>query len=156
MAKRLKIGDIVEIETKKGLAYIQYVYHHDEPPRYGRLIRVLPGFFDKTPASFSELVKQKERFVTFCPIVQAVNKGYMHIVGNEPVSEEFNKLPLFRARGGIDTDGKVVSWWLWDGEKEWKIGNLTPEQRKLPIREVINDTLLIERIESGWKPEETC
>ncbi|KKQ94781.1 MAG: hypothetical protein UT18_C0007G0037 [candidate division CPR2 bacterium GW2011_GWC2_39_10] len=80
----------------------------------------------------------------------------MHIVGNEPVSEEFNKLPLFRARGGIDTDGKVVSWWLWDGEKEWKIGNLTPEQRKLPIREVINDTLLIERIESGWKPEETC
>jgi hypothetical protein len=49
--------------------------------------------------------------------------------------------------------GKVKVWWLWDGEREWQVGELTEEQRGLSFREVWNDTLLIERIESGWTPE---
>ncbi len=44
-------------------------------------------------------------------------------------------------------------WWLWDGEKSWKVGEISPAQRKLPIKEVMNDTMLIELIEDGWTPE---
>ncbi|WP_176536262.1 hypothetical protein [Rhizobium sp. L9] len=44
-------------------------------------------------------------------------------------------------------------WWLWDGEKEWRIGQLSAEQHQLSIRGVWNDTLLVERIEFGWTPE---
>jgi hypothetical protein len=40
---RLKLGDIVEIKTAKGFAYAQYVNFHDRPPRYGTLMRILPG-----------------------------------------------------------------------------------------------------------------
>ena len=44
-------------------------------------------------------------------------------------------------------------WWLWDGEKEWQIGSITNEQRKLPIRQIWNDTMLIARLEQEWRPE---
>ena len=42
---------------------------------------------------------------------------------------------------------------LFDGVNEWPIGKLTKEQKHLPFNEVWNDTLLVERIESGWTPE---
>ena len=45
-------------------------------------------------------------------------------------------------------------WWLWDGEKEWKVGTLSPEMRAFPILGIVNDTALIEMIEAGWKPED--
>lgn len=47
----------------------------------------------------------------------------------------------------------LITWWLWDGVNEWPIGKLTKEQKHLPFNEVWNDTLLVERIESGWTPE---
>jgi hypothetical protein len=60
---------------------------------------------------------------------------------------------VFRA-GVVDPAvGKVVDWWLWDGEKEWRVGSISDEQRKLPIRGCWNDTMLIKRIEEGWLPE---
>ncbi|KAB0641126.1 hypothetical protein F7R21_16180 [Burkholderia latens] len=49
--------------------------------------------------------------------------------------------------------GKVENRWLWDGENEWMVGQITAGQRKLPIREAWNDTMLINRIEEGWLPE---
>jgi hypothetical protein len=52
-----------------------------------------------------------------------------------------------------DRYGKVHDWWLWDGEKEWKVGKLTPEMRLYPDLGVVNDTRLIEMIEAGYNPE---
>jgi hypothetical protein len=75
------------------------------------------------------------------------------LVGNVVVPLEAQAFPTFR-NGVIDpSTGKVKVWWLWNGEKEWRVGEITAEQRRLPILGVWNDTLLIERIESGWTPE---
>ncbi|MDQ8205892.1 hypothetical protein QEH52_00080 [Coraliomargarita sp. SDUM461003] len=91
--------------------------------------------------------------MNFFPLQAAVNHGGVEIVGNEVVPAEEKSFPVFRT-GMVDPQTRKVSvWWLWDGEKEWKIGKLSPEQRSLPIRGVWNDTILIERIESGWTPE---
>lgn len=151
MPKRAKIGDVIEIKTKKGLAYAQYTYKHDKPPRLGALIRVLPGFFKKRPSSFSELVKEKERFIAFFPLGAYVHRKVVSIVGNEPLPDEWKELPLFRDGIEDPETGKVTVWWLWDGEKSWKVGELTSEQRKLPVKPgTWNDIMLIHRIESGW------
>lgn len=40
---RARIGGIVEIPTKNGLAYAQYTHNHTEPPKYGQLLRVFEG-----------------------------------------------------------------------------------------------------------------
>ncbi len=81
-----------------------------------------------------------------------MDKKIFVIIGNFPIPEFAKKFPLFRT-GVIDpATGKVKVWWLWDGEKEWRVNDITLEQRKLPLRGIWNNTLLIERIEQGWLP----
>lgn len=149
MAKRVKLGDIIEIPTSKGLAYAQFSHLH---PRYNALLRILPGLFDLRPADLSSIVESPEVFVPFFPLQAAINQDIFEVAGNHPVPDFAKSFPLFRA-GVIDPATKKVNiWWLWDGTKEWKVGEITPEQRNLPLRGIWNDTLLIERIESGWTP----
>lgn len=153
MVKRVKIGDVIEIQTAKGLAYAQYTHFHSRPPRYGNLIRVLPGFFNDRPSNFSKIVKAPTKFVKFFPLQAAINKGIVTIVANEPVPAHAQKFPIFR-NGNISPETKKVRvWWFWDGEKSWKVGNITEEQRKMPILGLVNDTRLIDLIESGWTAE---
>ena len=149
MAKRVRIGDIIELPTKRGFSYGQFSHKH---ARYGALIRVLPEFFRARPDDFAELVHRPEMFVTFFPLQAAVNRGIFEVVGNCVVPEFAKAFPLFRAGVADPATRKVKMWWLWDGEKEWKVGDITTEQRKLPLRGIWNDTLLIERIEIGWTP----
>ena len=56
---RKKIGDVIEIPTSKGFAYVQYTHYHKDPPVYGSLIRVLQEFYKTRPSEqeFSEIVK---------------------------------------------------------------------------------------------------
>jgi hypothetical protein len=151
MPKRPRIGDIVEIPTRRGLAYAHYALRKEQ---FGALLRVLPGFFTERPSNFVHLVGQPPRFVAFFPLGAAVSRGIFEIVATVPVPELAQRLPLFRAAGHIDRQGRVHDWWLWDGERSWRVGRrLRPEHRSLPLQEVINDTLLIERIEADWTPE---
>lgn len=150
MPKRARIGDVVEIDTPKGRAYAQYTHKHAQ---WGGLLRILPGIFMETPADLERLVAEKAAFSTFFPLQQAIKQDIVRIVGNVPVPLHLRRFPTFRAPmpdafGGTD---RIIGWWLWDGEREWPVGRLTHEQRELPIREVINDTLLVERIVSGWR-----
>ncbi len=152
MAKKAQIGTVVEIETKLGNAYAQFSQYHEAPPRYGALLRVLPGTFRERPKDFKDLVKLKESFAVFFPLQAALNKGIVQIVAQEEVPLHSRKFPLFRAGNDNPATGKVEQWWLWDGEKSWKIGKLTDEQMDLPIKEICNDLALIQRIENGWTP----
>lgn len=147
--QKIKIGDVIEIPTAKGFAYAQFSHSH---ARYGALLRVLDGIFEVRPEDLNKVVNQQEIFMTFFPLQAAVDKKIFEVIGNFLVPEAAMKFPLFRT-GVIDpATGKVKVWWLWDGEKEWRVNDITTEQRKLPLRGIWNDTLLIERIEQGWTP----
>lgn len=150
MAKRIKVGDLVEIPTSKGLAYAQFTLKEKQ---WGALLRILPGFHPERPSNFSGLVREREVFVVFFPLQAAVNRQIFEIAGNEEVPDWAKRMPVFRMAGPIDRSGKVLEWWLWENGVESRIGKLSAEQRKLPILEVWNDTLLIQRIEEGWTPE---
>ena len=140
MAKKVRIGDIIETPTANGLAYAQFSNTH---ARYGALLRVLPGFSKVRPSDLFALVHQPEAFVAFFPLQAAVNQSLFELVGNAPVPDFAKPFPLFRT-GVVDpSTRKVRDWWLWDGEKEWKVGEITAEQRKFPLRGIVNDTLLI-------------
>src|SRR4051812_39293924 len=90
MANKIKTGDIFEIPTRKGLAYAQFTHAH---PRYGALIRVLPGFFHARPGDFEQLVGHHESFVTFIPLQAAVNRGIFSIVANCSVPDFASSFP---------------------------------------------------------------
>lgn len=150
--KRPQIGDIVEITTSKGLAYAQYTHEHTKPPCYGSLLRVLPGLYSQRPSDLSELIGQKEKFVTFFPLKSELKHEdtVFKIIANEALPEWAVAFPVFR-NGLPDREGNVHEWWLWDGDKEWKVGKLTPEEIRLyPGLGVANDTALIQMIENGW------
>ncbi|WP_233212723.1 hypothetical protein [Collimonas sp. PA-H2] len=67
----------------------------------------------------------------------------MQKITNCAIPEHSRNTPVFRA-GVVDpATNKVETWWFWDGDKEWKVGAITEEQRKLPIRGSWNDTLLV-------------
>lgn len=153
--KRPQIGDVVEIETPKGLAYAQYTFACKEPSVYGALIRVLPGLYDSRPSNFSELVREKERFFVFFPLGAACNRGIVKIVAYEEIPKGSRGIPLMRSSSRYrDKFGKMIEadWWLWDGKEERRIGKLPEKYHDLSLRSIWNDTLLIERIVSGWRP----
>jgi hypothetical protein len=150
MPKRPQIGDVIEIPTSKGLAYAQYTHQH---PTHGGLIRVFDILFESRPNGFSELVNGAVRFSTFFPVAAAIKRGIFKVVGHENVIPQNQAFPIFRNGVGDPQTKKVAVWWFWDGQKDWKVGEITPAQRKMPIVGVWNDTLLVERIERGWTPE---
>jgi hypothetical protein len=148
---RAKIGNIVEIGTPSGLAYALYTHRNAE---FGAMLRLFDILHASRPSSCETLVKDAVRFTTFYPLQPAVNRGFVQIIGNVSVPEDLRAFPLFRAAGLIDPQTRrATSWWLWDGTEEWRIGDLTPEQRKLPIRSIWNHAFLVDRIVEGWRPE---
>ncbi len=148
---RPKIGDVIEIQTPRGFAYAHYTHEHQRTPKYGALIRVLAGIHAARPELFENLVAQAPQFITFFPLGSACARRIVTIVGHEAIPCASQAFPLFRA--SMRTPKGYGPWWLWDGTKEWKVGRLEPGMEQLPIRGVINDTLLIERIVKGWRHE---
>lgn len=147
---RPKIGDVVEIDTGEGFAYAHYSHQHS---MYGALLRVFADLKSERPTDLASLVAGRPTFQNFFPLAAAVNRRIVSIAGNVPLSEEAKRFPTFRAGVEDPATGRVALWWLWDGQKEWRVGPLTAELRPLPIRDVWNDTLLKERILSGWTSE---
>lgn len=146
-----KIGDLIEIGAPSGWAYALFTH---SSKMYGALLRMFPGIFQSRPDDLSVLVHQTPLFSCFFPLNAAVKQGRVAVAGKVRVPNELSAFPVFRAGMLNPATGKVDNWWLWDGENEIRIGSLTPEQRKLDIRGVWNDTLLIERIEKQWRPEQ--
>ena len=150
MAKRIKIGDLVEVPTSRGLFYAQYTHSN---PEYGTLIRVLDGVYSERPQDIHFLAQSPTRFVLFCFLQSAVNRGAWKVIGNASVPGHSRQFPLFRSGLADPLTGVVKDWWLWDGNTAWRVGSLHKEQFRLPERGIWTDALLIERLESGWNPE---
>ena len=146
----LKEGDVFSIKTADGDAYFQFVKIMRPS---GALIRVLPGTYSEKPLNLKEIISIETNFWIFFPLSEAHKQGIVKKISHCELPEHARKTPLFRA-GVVDpSTGKVETWWFWDGDKEWMVGAITEEQRRLPIRGTWNDTLLIKRIEQGWLPE---
>jgi hypothetical protein len=146
----VKAGDVFAIKTANGNAYFQFV---KKVAPMGSLIRVLPGIYPDRSPEWSELVAHETNFWIFFPVAAALKQGIVQKVAHCMIPDFARKTPIFRA-GVVDpSTGKVETWWLWDGEREWKVGSITEEQRRLPIRGSLNDTMLVKRIEEGWLPE---
>jgi hypothetical protein len=151
MKKRASLGDIIEIQTKKGLNYAQFSHRY---PTGGEIVRLLPGAFKERPLDFKWVETERELYYVCFPLQTAIHRGIFLIVGKAKIPEFCQEFPVLRI-AMTGKDGKYGDWWLWDGKKEWRVGNiLTEKQKKLSFKEFINDTLMIERIEAGWLPEQ--
>lgn len=145
----VRIGTIIEISTSKGLAYAQYTHKHAD---YGYLIRIIQGLQQSTPTDIDSLAQRPTNFVTFFPLGAAIKRKIFKVIGVRPVPEFAQNFPIFKSGHYDPEQGKITVWFLWDGTNDWRVDKLTEEEKDYPIQEVINATLLIERIETGWTP----
>lgn len=150
-AMRPRIGDVFEIETSRGLAYLQYTHRHDQ---FGELVRVLPETYASRPPRLEDVMARKERFYIFFPVGGAARQGLVARVGNYPIPEWARNFPLMRWAGLESRSGEVKDWWLFDGQKEWWVGPLRPEHHDLSLVEIWNPAALTQAIADGWSPRD--
>ena len=150
MTRRKKIGDVYEIKTSKGLAYFQYTHENE---KMGSLIRVLDEFYAKRPLTkdLQNLVNKKHKFQTFCYLNDAIKKAEVVFIENLEIPLLATNFPIFKGTNSMPKrDPLDKIWWLWDGEKSWRVGKLSlEEQMKYPIKKLCDATALIKNIETG-------
>lgn len=147
MARKVRLGDILQVLTSRGVAYAQVTHKH---PEFGFLIRVFNGFYNEQPKDFSVVVDCEPQFSAFFVVQGAVNQGLLSVVANVPVPESLKVFPTFRSRNG----GKGGSIWLWSGGESIRLeGGISSEELKHSTRGIISAPLLIERIENNYRAE---
>lgn len=157
--KGLKIGDIAEIATASGLAYVQYT--HDTRD-FGELVRVLPGLYPTRPSDLAELAKQKEAYFIFYTLKYALRAKQVEVVANQPVPNWAKAVPLMRHAAGRGADGRISGWRLVPALTELTVPflqqtpvlrELTSEQLKLSVHQLWPHPVMIKELARGWTPE---
>lgn len=131
---KLSPGDIVEITTESGLAYVQVTHNHVS---YPEVVRVLPGPHETRP-EITLLAKAPTVFPAMFPLGGALEQGRIsgRKVGTYAIPDRDRTFPTFRMPVR-DRQGNVVYWWLWDGEGlRFETGS-GPGNDELPLREVM-------------------
>ncbi|WNG57763.1 ribonuclease E inhibitor RraB [Archangium gephyra] len=149
--KQARIGDVLEVSTPRGLAYIHYTYFTYRP--YFEVIRVLPGFFATRLADFTELVNHPKAFFAFYPARPAVSQGLVEIVAHHPVSPDKAFPAVYRWAGARSREGRVLAWRICEGTKETLVRELSEEQRYLPIFSIFLHDSLVSALTKEWRPE---
>lgn len=136
-------GDIVEIETSKGLAYVQLTHLH---PSYPPVIKFMKGPYENRPDNVTVLTAESAP-VAMVPLSAVLRKlGLKHCcIGNMDIPRSEQKFPIFRMpiRGKA---GEIIYWWFWDGQGLTFSTELADHQEKLPMREVMSSERFLEQL----------
>ncbi|MBU1315793.1 MAG: hypothetical protein KJ947_21110 [Alphaproteobacteria bacterium] len=106
-------GDVVEISTPAGLAYVQVTHTH---VAYPEVVRILPGLHAERPP-VSAISSGKTRNVVMIPLAGALAQGKLDgvKVGTADIPGADRRFPTFKMpiRG---KKGEIVYWWLWEDD----------------------------------------
>ena len=145
---RIKLGDIYEINTKKGRGFFQLIFSDKTE---GELIKVFYELSDNTP-SLDKLINGDYYFIGF-PLKYALKRNLVKHVGNISLPEDFKTPRYFRQMHKI---GETLLGWNIVDNKTLKltfVETLNEEQKELSPHGIVNDTYLIECFEEGWRLE---
>ncbi len=143
-----KIGDVFEIPLSSGKkAYGQYLFKD----KMGPMIQVF-DLITENRASIDQLRSAKPLFP---PIITglsaAIRRGFWKIIDNMPVGKF--TYPNFVSTLYNEKTGKSGIWYLYNGEKDTRIGpNLPDELKKLEFLIVWSPHDVVHRIETGEYP----
>jgi len=154
------IGDVFEIFTPAGLAYIQYTH---DGKGMGQLIRVLPGLFAVRPPDLAELARRRELYFIFYTLEYAIRANEVELVSHQPVPSWAQPYPTMRWGSMPDfQSGKTLAWKCFRASDELTVENhlrtlvvrtLTPEQEKLSIHQLWPHPVMVRELARGWLPE---
>lgn len=148
----MRFGDVVEVRTPAGLAYLQYVSKH---PSYMDTVRVLPGLFPERPALKElETLSTRDGYFAFYLVSHAVRHGLVEVVAHCPIPAGLEAPRAILRPGFITREGSVTKWWLEEGSRETLLNRpLTLEEKRLSLAEMWNHEFLVQRLSEQWRPE---
>ena len=149
-SRRLKAGDILEVQTSRGLSYLQYVGKHTE---YGDVIRVLPGWHEYRVTDFTALIA-KAGYLAFYSARAAVTRGFVETIDSCPLPTGVEVPRNLRRAGARGPSGAILTWIVENAGQETLRRELTEAEKKLPIAAIWDHELLVLRISQGWSPEQ--
>jgi hypothetical protein len=152
LSTSLASGDVVEIETPSGLAFVQVTHHHVS---YPEILRALAGPMPARPNDIEMLARLPSRFVAMFPLSDALARmGFPgRRVGAAAIPDAAKPFPTFSMpiRDKIDgIRGEIAYWWLWNGDGLTYTSAPPQEVGCLPERKVLTLDELVSRLgESG-------
>ena len=160
MGRKLKIGDLFEVQTSKGLGYVQFC-HRDAsgPADHGPLIRAIEGLHRQRPAELEDVARRPLLFWTFYPLGAALYHKLVSYVGNFVIPEEAATFPVLRSDTGSDRSGLVHQWLILGRSLDLRkrilreVQILTEEEQRLSHSSIITHPLLVEYLEEQYRPE---
>jgi len=137
-------GDIVEIKTNRGLAYVHLTHYHSS---YPPVVRVLKGAHRTRPNNLEKMIEGNVRSIAMIPLDSALEKlGLAHEkAGHLALPQEERNFPTFRMPIR-DKQGEIVYWWFWDGRGLTYAIELDERQKTLPLREVMSSTRFLDEL----------
>lgn len=148
---KVEYGDVFQISLTKGCGFVQCV--KEAPKTDCEVIRVLPGIYDCYNVNISTIAEEKELFFIQLPIKYAIKQNLLKYVGKYPVPTNSTAPRYFRTEHVMGVE--FVGWYIVDSEtlKRKLVKKLSSEEIKLSEWDIIAIPDLVERIESGWRPE---
>jgi hypothetical protein len=154
-----EIGDICEIKTPAGLAYVQYTH---DGGGMGQLVRVLPGLFHTRPQDFSEVARQPELYFVFYTLNLSLRDKQCEIVSHQAVPPWAQEYPLMRWLAARDSSGRPIAWKIIRANTPLTlethlntpiVPQLTTEQEKLSAHVLRPHASMVKELARGWTPQ---
>jgi hypothetical protein len=146
----LRIGDLVSIRSKHGVALVHYVCRD---AFYGHAIYVYSVWHKTLQQALRTPLPNG--YLTFYPAQSATLQGLAKIVASAPLPKGI-QLPIRHRRAGASNrQGDVLAWFIVaaDGVERMK-RRLTDADRQLPIAAIWGHQYLKDRITERWRPEQ--
>lgn len=148
--KIIKLGDIFELQTKKGnKIYLQCVELPIDTKNEVELVKIFYNLYNERPTDLNIIVKGDYFFNRFV-LKAAYRKKIIDKIGNVALTENFEVPKYYRTTNFTDD-----AWQIIDAKtlKRETVIDLSDEQKKLSPWSMMNDTLIIELLERGWTLE---
>jgi len=143
--KRPRPGDVFELRTPDGYAYVQYLGKH---PKYGDALLVGPDLHQERAPVVREAFAGG--YVTFYPLTVAVTQELVEWVGHFPPPV----VPRRLRRAGKRSARRVETWVIEDDNGQAVTAKLSQEDLRLPIAAIWNHEFLIQRLRERWHPSQ--
>jgi hypothetical protein len=144
MAKRSNIGKAFWVALGSGFATGIVTYEH---PKYLQLVWLAREFLDEPPTA-KDIPNLTWQWCTYFPAAVCMRRRIVEPIGFVQIPESIRQPPLLRSGVPrldnwvvVDVDGAVLR-------------KASYEDRFLCPDGIVNDTMLIENLESRWKPED--
>lgn len=129
-----KPGDLLEIQSDHGLAYVLVTHDH---PSYALVVRIFAGLHQERPSDLVAVAKGDVAHTIMIPLDATLQKlGIPYrVLTNVATSIATQPFPTFRTPIR-DKQGSIVYWWFWDGRGLSYEANPNEEMNNMPIREI--------------------